>query len=75
MSTEVEGKRNNLYVTVEGVTHELKCEDIGLDPTASDEEIKNRLYEYFDAQFNLNDHMVTREHSGAILVKTSPVYG
>lgn len=70
-----EGKRNNLYVTVDGVTHEMNCEDIGLSPTASDEEIKQRLYEHFDAQFNFNEHMVTREPSGVILVKTSPVYG
>lgn len=79
MATEVEemeeGKRNDLYVTVEGVTHEMKCEDIGLSPTASDEDIKQRLYEHFDAQFNFSDHMVTREGSGVILVKPNPIYG
>lgn len=78
MSTEVERREEgkyDLYVTIEGVTNEMNCKDIGLSPTASDEEIKQRLYEHFDAQFNFNEHIVTREGSGAILVKPNPIYG
>lgn len=68
-------EEKNMYVRVAGVTYELNCEGVGLNTMASDEEIKQRLFEYFDGVHDFSHHIITREPSGAILVKPSPVYG